>query len=144
MRSALPYGPFPFSECTPMSFLLSCGPYHCWECTPIWSLTIRGVHSHMVPITFKNAFQSGPPYIGPLFDEPIEPGVRVCNHMSRTIRHTKMLLIINNWVSQNFFYYKFLSERNENKLGLSWGHYAPITTIIRTSEFIWITTSHLI
>ena len=46
-----------------MSFLLSCGPYHCWECTPIWSLTIRGVHYHMVPITFKNALQSGPPYI---------------------------------------------------------------------------------
>ena len=43
-RSALPYGPFCFSECTPMR-----------------SLTIFGLHSHMVLITFKNAVRSGPP-----------------------------------------------------------------------------------
>ena len=68
----------------------------------MWSLTILGVFSNMVPITFKMV-----PSIGPGFDEPIEH--RVLNQMSRTIRHTEMLLIINNWVSQNF-YYKSLSK----------------------------------
>ena len=31
---------------------------------PMWSLIILGVHSHMVPITFKNVLRSSPPYTG--------------------------------------------------------------------------------
>ena len=42
---------------------LPCGPYPFSGCTPIWSLWHFGVHSHMLPITFKNALRIAPlPY----------------------------------------------------------------------------------
>ena len=55
--NALPCGPIRFKECTPI-----CTPLCFWECTPMWSVTIFGVHSHLVLITFKNALRSCPPY----------------------------------------------------------------------------------
>ena len=41
---------------------LPCGPFCFLECTPMWSVTIFGVHSDLVLITFENALRSDPPY----------------------------------------------------------------------------------
>ena len=53
--NALPCGPYFFRSALPY------GPFGILKCTPMWSLTIFGVHSHMVLVIFRNALRSGLP-----------------------------------------------------------------------------------